>query len=156
MSLCICFHVCLLAYPTMAFFGPFTNELKTYCPDRDEPADFDRSGNRPSRQRGISTNATRSGRWACRSGNVRRHVQLLSRQAFVGWLILPSNARQLPCVVETIGYGAGGISHLTGCCGPAQATLISSWTRADRAAAGRQETRPICTPTAATPMSRAA
>jgi cephalosporin-C deacetylase len=100
----------------MAFFDLPLNELKTYRPERVEPADFDAF-------------------WKSTLDEARRHpldakfervdVGLVAQETFdvtyagfggqpiKGWLLLPAqhvrakHASPLPCVVEFIGYGGG-------------------------------------------------
>ena len=95
----------------MAFFDLSLNELKTYCPDRDEPADFD-----PFWQftleaaRAFPLNATFEkvdyGLVAQETFDVTFNG--FGGQPVKGWLILPSQRTdKLPCVVEYIGYGGG-------------------------------------------------
>ena len=95
----------------MAFFDLPLNELKTYCPERDEPADFDTFWKSTlDEARAFPLNA------------IFEHVDhgLVAQETFdvtfagfggqpiKGWLILPKqHAGKLPCVVEYIGYGGG-------------------------------------------------
>ncbi|HET9910340.1 MAG TPA: acetylxylan esterase [Anaerolineales bacterium] len=95
----------------MAFFDLSLNELKAYCPERDEPADFDAF-------------------WKATLDETRKHplnatfekvdYGLVAQETFdvtyagfggqpiKGWLILPrQRSGKLPCVVEFIGYGGG-------------------------------------------------
>src|SRR5919108_143343 len=95
----------------MAFFDLALNELKTYCPDRDEPADFDSFWR-------FTMEATRA--FPLNASFERVDYGLVAQETFdvtfngfggqpvKGWLILPSQrAGKLPCVVEFIGYGGG-------------------------------------------------
>jgi cephalosporin-C deacetylase len=95
----------------MAFFDLSLNELKTYLPAREEPADFEAF-------------------WQSTLGEARAHplnakfqkmdFGLVAQETFdvtfagfggqpiKGWFILPKGrAGKLPCVVEYIGYGGG-------------------------------------------------
>ncbi len=100
----------------MAFFDLPLDQLKTYCPKRDEPADFDEF-------------------WKTTLDETRKHplnarfepidAGLVAQDTFdvtyagfggqpiKGWFILPKQRTgKLPCVVEFIGYG-GGRSFVT-------------------------------------------
>ena len=100
----------------MAFFDLSLNELKTYCPDRIEPADFDTFWKSTlDETRAHPLNATFE---KVDYGLVAQEIfdvtfNGFSGQPVKGWLILPSvraNGRAkppLPCVVEYIGYGGG-------------------------------------------------
>ncbi len=95
----------------MAFFDYPLNELKTYCPPRDEPADFDAFWKSTlDEARAFPLNATFE----------RVDYGLVAQETFdvtfagfggqpiKGWLILPKQqSGKLPCVVEYIGYGGG-------------------------------------------------
>jgi cephalosporin-C deacetylase len=95
----------------MAFFDLSLNELKIYCPDRDEPADFDSFWKSTiEAARAFPLNATFEkvdyGLVAQETFDVTFNG--FGGQPVKGWLILPSQrAGKLPCVVETIGYGGG-------------------------------------------------
>jgi cephalosporin-C deacetylase len=95
----------------MAFFDLSLNELKTYCPDRDEPADFDLFWKSTlDEARGVSLNARFEkvdyGLVAQETFDVTFNG--FGGQPVKGWLILPSQrSGKLPCVVEYIGYGGG-------------------------------------------------
>lgn len=95
----------------MAIFDLPLNELKTYCPERDEPADFD-----------AFWKATLDEARAFPLDAIFEKVEygLVAQETFDvtfngfggqpvrGWLILPSQrSGKLPCVVEFIGYGGG-------------------------------------------------
>ena len=95
----------------MSFFDLSLNELKTYCPDRDEPADFD-----------AFWDSTLEQAWAFPLNATFKKVDygLVAQETFdvtfngfggqpvKGWLILPAGrSGKLPCVVEYIGYGGG-------------------------------------------------
>ena len=87
------------------------NELKTYCPDRDEPADFDSFWKSTlDEARAFPLNATFEkvdyGLVAQETFDVTFNG--FGGQPVKGWLILPSQRTgKLPCVVEYIGYGGG-------------------------------------------------
>src|SRR6185503_11598571 len=101
----------------MAFFDFSLNELQTYCPDREEPADFDSFWKSTlDEAQAFSLNATFE----------KVDYSLVAQETFdvtfngfggqpvKGWLILPTQrdvrvkrASPLPCVVEYIGYGGG-------------------------------------------------
>lgn len=97
----------------MAFFDLPLDQLKTYLPDRDEPAGFDVFWQRTlDEARSHPLNATfESVDFGLR--NVDTFDVTFSgycSQRIKGWLLLPkerSGARRLPCVVEFIGYGGG-------------------------------------------------
>ena len=95
----------------MSFFDFPLNELQTYCPPRDEPADFD-----------AFWQSTLDEAWAFPLNATFKKVDygLVAQETFdvtfngfggqpvKGWLILPSQRTgKLPCVVEYIGYGGG-------------------------------------------------
>jgi cephalosporin-C deacetylase len=95
----------------MAFFDLSLIELKTYCPDRDEPADFDAFW-------GTTLEAART--FPLNAAFERVDYGLVAQETFdvtfngfggqpvKGWLILPSQRQgKLPCIVEYIGYGGG-------------------------------------------------
>ena len=95
----------------MAFFDLPLDQLKTYLPTREEPADFDSFWQSTLNEaRAHPLNATFE----------RVHYGLVAQETFdvtfdgfggqpvKGWLILPKQrAGKLPCVVEYIGYGGG-------------------------------------------------
>lgn len=95
----------------MAFFDLSLNELKTYCPPRDEPADFD----------AFWTSTLDEARtFALNVAFEKVDYGLVAQETFdvtfngfggqpvKGWLILPAQrAGMLACVVEYIGYGGG-------------------------------------------------
>jgi cephalosporin-C deacetylase len=95
----------------MAFFDLPLNELKTYCPERDEPADFDAFWQSTLEEaRSHPLNATLEpvdyGLTAQEMFDVT--FAGFGGQPIKGWLILPKQrAGKLPCVVEYIGYGGG-------------------------------------------------
>jgi cephalosporin-C deacetylase len=95
----------------MAFFDLSLNELKAYCPDRAEPADFDSFWQSTLEEaRTLPLNATFEqvdyGLVAQESFDVTFNG--FGGQPVKGWLILPSlRTGKLPCVVAYIGYGGG-------------------------------------------------
>jgi cephalosporin-C deacetylase len=100
----------------MAFFDLPLNELKSYCPERDEPADFDSFWKSTlDEARAFPLNATFEkvdhGLIAQETFDVT--FAGFGGQPIKGWLILPAQhvrakqAAPLPCVVEYIGYGGG-------------------------------------------------
>src|SRR5688500_18634049 len=95
----------------MAFFDLSLNELKTYCPDRDEPVDFDSFWESTfDEARAFPLNATFDkvdyGLVAQETFDVTFNG--FGGQPVKGWLILPSQRTgKLPCVVEYIGDGGG-------------------------------------------------
>lgn len=95
----------------MAFFDLSLKELQSYCPDRDEPADFDAFWNSTLEEaRDFPLNATFEN---VDYGLVAQQTLDVTFNGFggqpvKGWLILPSQRRgRIPCVVEYIGYGGG-------------------------------------------------
>ncbi len=99
----------------MAFFDMSLEQLKTYTPDRDEPADFDAFWRQ-------TLDAARQYPLAARFDPVDFHLKTLETfdvtfagyggQPIKGWLLLPRRPEggaqePLPCVVEYIGYGGG-------------------------------------------------
>ena len=103
----------------MAFFDLSLKELQTYCPDRDEPADFDAFWKSTlDEARVFPLNATFE---KVEFGLVAQETFDVTFNGFggqpvKGWLILPRQRRVvetknasslLPCVVEYIGYGGG-------------------------------------------------
>ncbi|HSL31534.1 MAG TPA: acetylxylan esterase [Anaerolineales bacterium] len=95
----------------MAFFDLPLNELKAYCPERDEPADFDEFWQSTLEEaRAFPLNATFEkvdyGLAAQETFDVTFNG--FDGQAVKGWLILPAQRSEtVPCVVEYIGYGGG-------------------------------------------------
>jgi cephalosporin-C deacetylase len=95
----------------MAIFDLPLKELQTYCPDRDEPADFDAFWRSTLEEaRAFPLNATFE----------RMEYGLVAQETFdvtfsgfggqrvKGWLILPrQRSGKIPCVVQYIGYGGG-------------------------------------------------
>src|SRR5215208_1661266 len=96
---------------TMAIFDLPLNELKTYLPAREEPADFDAFWQSTLEEaRAFPLNATFErvdyGLVAQDTFNVT--FSGFGGQPVKGWLILPRQRNgKLPCVVEYIGYGGG-------------------------------------------------
>jgi cephalosporin-C deacetylase len=95
----------------MAFFDLSLNELKSYCPTREEPADFDSFWKSTlDEARSFPFNATFEkvdyGLIAQETFDVT--FSGFGGQPVKGWLILPTQRTgKLPCVVEYIGYGGG-------------------------------------------------
>ena len=95
----------------MAFFDLSLTELKNYCPDRDESADFDAFWKSTlDEARTFPLNATFErvdyGLTAQEMFDVT--YAGFGDQPIKGWLILPKQrTEKLPCVVEFIGYGGG-------------------------------------------------
>ncbi len=97
----------------MAFFDLSLNELRSYLPARDEPADFDSFWKSTlDEARTFPLNATFEkvdyGLVAQETFDVT--FKGFGGQPVKGWLILPAKAQRngkLPCVVEFIGYGGG-------------------------------------------------
>ena len=93
----------------MAFFDLPLNELKTYLPTREEPADFDSFWKSTlDEARAHPLNATFE---KVDYGLVAQDTFDVTFNGFgglpvKGWLILPSQRKgKLPCIVEYIGYG---------------------------------------------------
>src|SRR5258706_9004981 len=95
----------------MAFFDLSLNELKTYLPDREEPADFESFWKSTLDEASAHPlNATFEkvdyGLIAQETFDVTFNG--FGGQPVKGWLILPTQRTgKLPCVVEFIGYGGG-------------------------------------------------
>lgn len=98
----------------MAFFDLSLKELQAYCPDRDEPADFESFWKSTLYEaRTFPLNATFEkvdyGLTAQETFDVTFNG--FGGQPVKGWLILPAQGANghspLPCVVEYIGYGGG-------------------------------------------------
>ncbi len=95
----------------MAFFDLSLNELKSYCPERDEPPDFEAFWKSTlDDARAFPLNATFEkvdyGLVAQDTFDVT--FAGFGGQPIKGWLILPKQrAGGLPCIVEYIGYGGG-------------------------------------------------
>ena len=95
----------------MAFFDLPLDQLKTYRPERTEPADFDafwQSTLAEARQHPLNVTfaPVEYGLQAQETFDVT--YSGFGGQAIKGWLILPRRrSAKLPCVVEYIGYGGG-------------------------------------------------
>lgn len=100
----------------MAFFDLPLNELKTYRPERDEPADFDsfwKSTLAETRTFPLSATFERVDAGLVAQETFDVTFAGFGGQPIKGWLLLPrQRAGKLPCVVEFIGYG-GGRSFVT-------------------------------------------
>ena len=95
----------------MAFFDLPLNELKSYCPEPDEPEDFDAFWSATLEEtRDFALNMTLE---KVDYGLIAQETFDLTFNGFggqpvKGWLILPGQrSGTLPCVVEFIGYGGG-------------------------------------------------
>src|SRR5215208_295130 len=106
----------------MSYFDLSLNELKTYCPDRDEPADFDsfwKSTLDEARTYPLNATFERVDYGLVAQETFDVTFSGFGGQPVKGWLILPTHrvaaqhtlsgtrASLLPCVVEYIGYGGG-------------------------------------------------
>jgi cephalosporin-C deacetylase len=95
----------------MAIFDLPLNELKTYCPERDEPADFDafwQSTLAEARTFPLSATLEKVDYGLVAQETFDVTFSGFGGQPVKGWLILPSQRTgKLPCVVEYIGYGGG-------------------------------------------------
>jgi cephalosporin-C deacetylase len=95
----------------MAFFDLSLKELQSYCPDRDEPADFDSfwgSTLEETRRFPLSATFERVDYGLAAQETFDVTFNGFGGQAVKGWLILPNQRHEkLPCVVEYIGYGGG-------------------------------------------------
>ena len=95
----------------MAFFDLSLDELKTYCPDRNEPADFDsfwRSTLTEARAHPLSATFDKVDYGLVAQETFDVTFNGFDGQPVKGWLILPSQRTgKLPCVVEFLGYGGG-------------------------------------------------
>lgn len=95
----------------MAFFDLPLDKLRTYLPDRDEPADFDAFWQQTlSETRQWPLDATfepiQAGLSTVETFDVT--FRGWGGQPIKGWLLLPrARSGPLPCVVEYIGYGGG-------------------------------------------------
>jgi cephalosporin-C deacetylase len=96
---------------TMAFFDLSLKELQTYCPDRDEPADFDlfwTSTLEEARSFPLDVTFEKVYYGLVAQETFDVTFNGFGGQPVKGWLILPSQRTgKLPCVVEFIGYGGG-------------------------------------------------
>ena len=95
----------------MAFFDLSLTELKAYCPDRDEPADFDafwKSTLDEARTFPLNAIFERLDYGLTAQETFDVTYAGFGGQPIKGWLILPKQrTEKLPCVVEFIGYGGG-------------------------------------------------
>ena len=95
----------------MAFFDLPLNELKTYRPTREEPADFEsfwKSTLDEARAHPFSAKFERVDYGLVAQETFDVTFSGFGGQSIKGWLILPSGRKgKLPCVVEYIGYGGG-------------------------------------------------
>jgi cephalosporin-C deacetylase len=95
----------------MAFFDLPLNELKTYLPSREEPADFDsfwRSTVNEARAHPLNAIFERVDYGLTAQETFDVTFSGFGGQPVKGWLILPKQRNgKLPCVVEYIGYGGG-------------------------------------------------
>jgi cephalosporin-C deacetylase len=95
----------------MAFFDLSLKELQTYCPEREEPADFDAFWESTLEEaRAFPLNASFEnvdyGLVAQETFDVT--FSGFGGQPVKGWMILPrQRSGRLPCVVQYIGYGGG-------------------------------------------------
>jgi len=100
----------------MAFFDLPLNELKTYRPERDEPADFDtfwKATLDKARKHPLNATFERVDVGLTAQDTFDVTYAGFGGQPIKGWLILPKQrSGKLPCVVEYIGYG-GGRSFVT-------------------------------------------
>ena len=95
----------------MAFFDLSLNELKIYCPERDEPADFDifwKSSLDEARLFPLEATFEKVDYGLVAQETFDVTFNGFAGQPVKGWLILPrQRSGKLPCVVEYIGYGGG-------------------------------------------------
>ena len=97
----------------MAFFDLPLNELKTYTPAREEPANFDsfwKSTLDEARAHPLNAKFERVDYGLVAQETFDVTFSGFGGQPIKGWLILPVRAHPdapLPCVVEYIGYGGG-------------------------------------------------
>ena len=95
----------------MAFFDLPLNELKTYLPPREEPADFDafwKSTLDEARTHPLNARFERVDYGLTAQETFDVTFNGFGGQPVKGWLILPSQRQnKLPCIVEFIGYGGG-------------------------------------------------
>jgi cephalosporin-C deacetylase len=95
----------------MAFFDLPLNELKTYRPERDEPADFDafwKATLDEARKHPLNATFERVEHGLVAQETFDVTFAGFGGQPIKGWLILPrQRTGKLPCVVEYIGYGGG-------------------------------------------------
>ncbi len=95
----------------MAIFDLPLNELKTYLPTREEPADFDsfwKSTLDEARAHPLNATFEKVDYGLVAQDTYDVTFNGFGGQPIKGWLILPSqHTGKLPCVVEFIGYGGG-------------------------------------------------
>jgi cephalosporin-C deacetylase len=95
----------------MAFFDLSLNELKIYCPDREEPADFDsfwKSTLDDACSHPLNATFERVDYGLVAQETFDVTFAGFGGQPIKGWFILPKQRTgKLPCVVEFIGYGGG-------------------------------------------------
>lgn len=95
----------------MAFFDLSLDELKTYRPSREEPADFDsfwKSTLDEARAHPLDAKFERVDYGLTAQETFDVTFSGFGGQPIKGWLILPRQRNgKLPCVVEYIGYGGG-------------------------------------------------
>jgi cephalosporin-C deacetylase len=95
----------------MSFFDLPLNELKTYLPAREEPADFDafwQSTLDEARTHPLNARFERVDFGLTAQETFDVTFAGFGGQPIKGWLILPKQRTgKLPCVVEYIGYGGG-------------------------------------------------
>src|SRR5215207_9831744 len=98
----------------MAYFDLPLNELKIYCPDREETADFDlfwKSTLDEARTFSLDATFERVDYGLTAQETFDVTFSGFGGQPVKGWLVLPTvrakHASPLPCVVEYIGYGGG-------------------------------------------------
>ena len=95
----------------MAFFDLPLDQLKTYLPTREEPADFDsfwKSTLDEARTHPLNAKFERVDYGLVAQETYDVTFPGFGGQSIKGWLILPSQRKgKLPCVVEYIGYGGG-------------------------------------------------
>src|SRR5688500_5696039 len=95
----------------MAIFDLSLNELKIYCPERDEPADFDafwQSTLNEARAFPLNAMFDRVDYGLTAQETFDVTFAGFGGQLIKAWLILPKQrVGKLPCVVAYIGYGGG-------------------------------------------------
>jgi cephalosporin-C deacetylase len=95
----------------MAFFDLSLKELQTYCPDRDEPADFDsfwKSTLAEAQTFPLNPTFDKVDYGLVAQETFDVTFNGFGGQPVKGWFILPKQRTgKLPCVVEFIGYGGG-------------------------------------------------
>ena len=146
----------------MAFFDLPLNELKTYLPPREEPADFDsfwKSTLDEARAFPLNAKFERVDYGLVAQETFDVTFSGFGGQPIKGWLILPQGAtRRRTCraLLNSSATAADAVSPSTGSSGQARAMLTSSWTHADKAAPGHRVIRLIYMPMAATHIFQAA